>query len=54
MKKQIQKYGDAWVIRFSPEERRIYDINEGDIVALIGPNGCGKTTILNILSHLHI
>ena len=31
MKKQIQKYGDAWVIRFSPEERRIYDINEGDI-----------------------
>jgi|SRR3989344_2272900 len=29
-----------------------FKINEGDIVALIGPNGCGKTTILNILSKL--
>jgi len=28
-------------------------INEGDIVAIFGPNGCGKTTLLNILSGIN-
>ncbi|HWW48319.1 MAG TPA: ATP-binding cassette domain-containing protein [Xanthobacteraceae bacterium] len=30
------------------------DINEGELVGLIGPNGSGKTTLLNILSGLAI
>jgi NitT/TauT family transport system ATP-binding protein len=29
-----------------------FEVNEGDIVAIFGPNGCGKSTILNILSGL--
>ncbi len=29
-----------------------FKINKGDFVAIFGPNGCGKTTILNILSKL--
>src|SRR3989344_1573370 len=27
-----------------------FDAKEGDVVAIFGPNGCGKSTILNILS----
>jgi len=29
-----------------------FDVDKGDIVAFFGPNGCGKSTILNILSNL--
>ncbi len=29
-----------------------FAVNQGDIVALLGPNGCGKSTILNIISNL--
>lgn len=29
-----------------------FDIMEGDIVGLIGHNGCGKTTLLNIISQV--
>ncbi|MBI3033321.1 ABC transporter ATP-binding protein [Candidatus Woesearchaeota archaeon] len=29
-----------------------FDINQGDIVAFFGPNGCGKSTILNIIANL--
>ena len=27
-----------------------FDVRAGDHIALVGPNGCGKTTLLNILS----
>lgn len=29
-----------------------FNINQGDVVAFLGPNGCGKSTILNIISNL--
>jgi branched-chain amino acid transport system ATP-binding protein len=31
-------------------DRASFDVNEGELVGLIGPNGSGKTTLLNILS----
>ncbi len=29
-----------------------FSINEGDVVGLLGPNGCGKTTLIKILTGL--
>ncbi len=34
MKKVVKKYGDAFVIRLTKEEREIYGIKEGSIVDL--------------------
>jgi branched-chain amino acid transport system ATP-binding protein len=31
-------------------DRASFDVDEGELVGLIGPNGSGKTTLLNILS----
>ena len=30
------------------------DVNEGEIVGLIGPNGSGKTTLINVISGLYV
>ncbi len=30
-----------------------FKVNEGEIFGLIGPNGSGKTTIFNLISHFH-
>ena len=30
-----------------------FTVNEGEIFGLIGPNGSGKTTIFNLISHFH-
>lgn len=29
-----------------------FKVNQGDVIAFLGPNGCGKSTILNIISNL--
>ena len=34
MEKIVKKYGDAWVITFDPEDRKINEIEEGDILEL--------------------
>ena len=31
-----------------------FDIYEGEILALIGPNGCGKSTCVNLISGVYI
>ncbi len=44
--KSVSKvYGDRRIFRpFS------YEVNKGDRIGIVGPNGCGKTTLLGILS----
>jgi exosome complex RNA-binding protein Rrp4 len=32
MKKEIKKYGNAFVIKLDAEDRKIYKLKEGDIV----------------------
>jgi antitoxin component of MazEF toxin-antitoxin module len=32
MKKEIKKYGNAYVIKLDAEDRKIYNLDEGDIV----------------------
>lgn len=32
MKKVIKRYGNSYVIKLSPDEIRIYDLEEGDFV----------------------
>ena len=32
MKKIIKKYGTAWVITFTKEERKAWNIKEGDVL----------------------
>ena len=34
MKKILKQWGNTLVIRISPEEREVYDLNEDDIVEL--------------------
>ncbi len=41
-------YGPATVLRDVS-----FAIRRGEIVALLGPNGCGKTTLLRIIGKLH-
>ena len=31
-----------------------FDVYEGEILALIGPNGCGKSTCVNLISGVYI
>ena len=31
-----------------------FKINENEIIGLLGPNGCGKTTTIGMLSLIHI
>ncbi len=41
-------YGDVTVLRDVS-----FEVQRGSIVALLGPNGCGKTTLLRIIGKLH-
>ncbi len=41
-------YGDLAVLRDVS-----FEVRRGSIVALLGPNGCGKTTLLRIIGKLH-
>ena len=40
-------YGDATVV-----DDVSFAVNHGEIVALLGPNGCGKTTLMRIMNGL--
>jgi ATP-binding cassette subfamily F protein 3 len=42
-----KRYGDLLLFH-----RVNFDINDGDRIALIGPNGCGKTTLLRLVMGL--
>ena len=32
MKKEVKKYGNAYVIKLDAEDRKIYELDKGDIV----------------------
>lgn len=34
MKKIITKYGNSFVIKLNPDDRKIYDLNEGDLIEI--------------------
>lgn len=42
---------------YQPDQRVLQDINleinAGETVAIVGPNGCGKTTLINMLPRFH-
>ena len=42
-----KRYGDLLLF-----DKVSFDINDGDRIALIGPNGCGKTTLLRLIMGL--
>jgi len=42
-----KRYGDLLLF-----DKVSFDINPGDRIALIGPNGCGKTTLLRLIMSL--
>lgn len=42
-----KKYGDLTVL-----DRISFDIKKGELLAIVGPTGCGKTTFLNCMSKL--
>ncbi len=42
-----KKYGDLEVVK-----RVSLTVNEGEFVCLVGKSGCGKTTLLSLLSGL--
>lgn len=42
-----KKYGDLVVL-----DKINFDIKKGELVAIVGPTGCGKTTFLNCMSKL--
>ena len=42
-----KRFGDLTVI-----DNVSFDVKENDLVAIVGPTGCGKTTFLNMLAKL--
>jgi len=42
-----KRYGELLLF-----ERVSFDLNAGEHIALIGPNGCGKTTLLRLIMGL--
>ena len=47
VKELTKKFGDLLVL-----DRINFNINKGELVAIVGPTGCGKTTFLNCMSKL--
>ncbi|MFA5652855.1 MAG: ABC transporter ATP-binding protein [Desulfomonilia bacterium] len=43
----VKKYG-----KFTAVDRVTFDVPKGEVFALLGPNGCGKTTILRMMMGL--
>src|SRR2546421_9602143 len=55
----LQSVVKKFPIKQSSEELKVLanislDVSDGAIVSLFGPNGCGKTTILNVIAGIEI
>ena len=48
-RKIFKTYGDLQVLK-----NINIDVNDNEIIAIVGPSGAGKTTLLHILSLIHI